>query len=118
MDAAGGQPFHGAPRYILTGRGRSKLSPTHPRTETPMKKFVDDGGTLWEASVAEATGGDYKGRFYLTMREEDGDGAPIALPEIRWNSLRTAERTLHTMSDVELRRRLRTAVGREGLAAL
>ena len=82
-----------------------------------MKKFVDDGGTLWEASVAEARGEDYKGRFYLTVRADGSDELPIPLPEIRWNSIRTAERTLQTMSDVELRRRLRTAVSRGGIAA-
>ena len=81
-----------------------------------MKKFVDDGGKLWEASVAEAAGDDYKGRFYLTVREDGGE-VITPLPEIRWNSLRTAERTLGTMSDVELRRRLRTALGREGITA-
>ena len=79
-----------------------------------MRKFVDDRGVLWEAHVAESPGGDYKGRFYLTLREEGTGETPIPLPEVRWNSLRTAERTLRTMSEVELRRRLRSAVGRTG----
>ncbi len=71
------------------------------------------------ASVAREEGGDYKGRFYLIL--EDGteeQREPVALTDVRWNSMRTAERTLATMSGVELRRRLRSALGRSGRASL
>ena len=76
-----------------------------------MRTFQDADGTTWNASVRERPGPDYKGRFYWTLEPEDG-GEPIDLLDIRWNSERTARRTLETMSEVELRRRLRQAVGR------
>lgn len=71
------------------------------------------------ASVAREEGGDYKGRFYLVLeRAGDGGSAPVFLNDVRWNTRRTAERTLATMSEVELRRRLRSALGRAGRPAL
>ncbi|MGI9625671.1 MAG: hypothetical protein ACR2QM_02445 [Longimicrobiales bacterium] len=78
-----------------------------------MRDFADEEGRTWRASVAEEPGGNYKGRFYLQVALDGGEGEAIALPEIRWNSIRTADRTLNTMSVVELRRRLRTAMGRQ-----
>lgn len=79
-----------------------------------MRQFVDDRGDHWVASVAEADGGDYKGRFYLVLEAagQDGGGPAVSLTDVRWNSLKTARRTLGTMSGVELRRRLRSALGR------
>lgn len=87
-----------------------------------MRHFVDEQGTSWVASVAREEGGDYKGRFFLVMERADSAGrsadakgdAPARLPlrDVRWNSAKTAERTLATASDVELRRRLRAARGR------
>ena len=69
------------------------------------------------ASVAREDGGDYKGRFYLALKgAAGGDGPPVSLTDVRWNSRRTAERTLATMSEVELRRRLRSARGRASRA--
>ncbi|MDE2806671.1 MAG: hypothetical protein OXN18_16130 [Gemmatimonadota bacterium] len=82
-----------------------------------MRQFVDDSADTWVASVARAEGGDYKGAFYLVMERSGGSGEPVALTDVRWNSTRTAERTLATMSSVELRRRLRSALGRAGVAA-
>lgn len=98
-----------------------------------MRHFIDEQGGSWVASVAQEEGGDYKGRFFLVMERagdregtEDGGSAessagvgevvPARLPlqDVRWNSVKTAERTLATASDVELRRRLRAARGRAG----
>ena len=71
------------------------------------------------ASVAREEGGDYKGRFYLILADgTEGQREPVSLTDVRWNSMRTAERTLATMSGVELRRRLRSALGRAGRASL
>jgi len=67
--------------------------------------------------VAENSGTDYKGRHHLSMRRADGSGPDVALSDVRWNSRRTAQRTLDTMSVVELRRRLRSALGRASLPA-
>ena len=83
-----------------------------------MREFRDHEGNPWVASVAREEGGDYKGRFYLILQSapEDG-GPPVFLTDVRWNSRRTADRTLATMSAVELRRRLRSARGRANRAA-
>ncbi len=76
-----------------------------------MREFVDASGDPWVAKVEEEVGGDYKGRFFLVL-EAAGGGESVSLTDVRWNSLKTARRTLATMSGVELRRRLRSAVGR------
>ena len=84
-----------------------------------MRQFSDRKGDAWVASVAKEEGGDYKGRFYLVLEcPVGGDRPPVFLADVRWNSRRTAERTLATMSEVELRRRLRSASGRASRAAL
>jgi hypothetical protein len=76
-----------------------------------MREFDDPEGRRWIASVEERGGLDYKGAFHLVMRPADG-GDPVELQDVRWNSSRSARRTLETMSVVELRRRLRAAAGR------
>lgn len=77
-----------------------------------MRMFADENGTSWKASVAGDPGGDYKGRYCLALEAAGAQGSRIELSDVRWNSRRTGERTLATMSDVELRRRLRAALGR------
>lgn len=78
-----------------------------------MRDFTDTDGRPWTASVREEHGTDYKGRLYLVMTlRDDGEEDAVTLEDIRWNSERTARRTLNTMSEVELRRRLRSARGR------
>ncbi|MDX1495397.1 MAG: hypothetical protein R3253_15120 [Longimicrobiales bacterium] len=76
-----------------------------------MKEFTDTEGRRWVASAEEETSPDYKGRFYMVMQPTDG-GDVLALRDVRWNSERTARRTIETMSETELRRRLRLARGR------
>ena len=84
-----------------------------------MRRFRDHEGNGWVASVAREEGGDYKGRFYFVVDGEgEGEGRRVSLTDVRWNSSRTAERTLSTMSEVELRRRLRSALGRASRAAV
>lgn len=78
-----------------------------------MREFTDSRGQQWKARTAEERGGDYKGRYFFVMESADGERA-VSLTDIRWNSLKTARRTLATMSEVELRRRLRSATGRDG----
>lgn len=75
-----------------------------------MRRFSDSGGAEWTASVHEEDGYDYKGRYSLVMVDESG--TEVALEDVRWNTERTAHRTLQTMSETELRRRLRSARGR------
>jgi len=78
-----------------------------------MRQFTDASGEAWIASAREEEGPDYKGRFFMVIEPANpsANGA-LELREVRWNSLRTAKRTLETMSVVELRRRLRAASGR------
>lgn len=76
-----------------------------------MREFTDGQGAAWIATVRERVGPDYKGRFYFWVEPKAG-GEGVPLLDVRWNSARTAERTLKTMSEVELRRRLRSALGR------
>jgi len=78
-----------------------------------MRVFEDELGARWTATVRRRPGEDYKGRYYFFLTPDGGgDADGVALLDIRWNSEKTAERTLSTMSDVELRRRLRSARGR------
>ena len=76
-----------------------------------MREFSDADGRAWVASAVEEEGTDYKGRFYLVMSPADS-GDVVELRDVRWNSHRSAERTITSMSVVELRRRLRSAAGR------
>jgi hypothetical protein len=83
-----------------------------------MRDFTDPDGRRWTARVEREEGPDYKGRFHLVMEPADGGRADsVALTDVRWNSERTARRTLETMSLVELRRRLRSAVRRSAPVA-
>jgi hypothetical protein len=83
-----------------------------------MREFEDRDGRRWLAEVAERVDADYKGRYHLVMRPLDQESErPVELTDVRWNSQRTAARTLDTMSVVELRRRLRSARGRAAPAA-
>ncbi|NNF13580.1 MAG: hypothetical protein HKN72_10160 [Gemmatimonadetes bacterium] len=76
-----------------------------------MNEFTDAEGRRWVASATEEASTDYKGRYFMVLRPEEGDET-LALRDVRWNSERTARRTIQTMSDTELRRRLRLARGR------
>ncbi len=80
-----------------------------------MKNFVDSDGGGWVATVRSRGGLDFKGRHYLYFHPEGAEGQGVGLLDVKWNSQETAERTLATMSGVELRRRLRSARGRSAL---
>ena len=86
-----------------------------------MREFKDHEGRTWVAVVAGGGSGDYKGRYHFSARPADAStvdpSEEVALKDVRWNSRLAAERTLAGMSEVELRRRLRSAVGRAPLHA-
>lgn len=79
-----------------------------------MRTFQDEKGATWVASVRVRDDDDYKGRFRLVMAPEGGSSrGEVELEDVCWNSEKTARRTLLTMSAAELKRRLRSALGRE-----
>ena len=78
-----------------------------------MKEFTDAEGRRWRATAREEPSVDYKGRYFLVIEPVDGAASEaLDVTEVRWNSERTAERTISTMSGFELRRRLRAALRR------
>jgi hypothetical protein len=83
-----------------------------PDSEGAVREFIDEQGRAWTADIEGREGLDYQGRFHFVARPADGSGEPVGLEDVRWNSEHTARRTLETMSDVELRRRLRSARNR------
>jgi len=80
-----------------------------------MREFTDTEGRSWTATAATEESTDYKGRYHLVIEADDGE--LVELTDVRWNSERSARRTLDSMSVVELRRRLRSATGR-GVASV
>jgi hypothetical protein len=77
-----------------------------------MKTFSSADGSEWVATAREEQTQRHHGRWYLVLHPADRAGDALMIPEVRWQSRHTAERTLRTMSDFELRRRLRMATGR------
>ncbi len=80
-----------------------------------MRNFLDSDGGAWVATVRSDEGLDFKGRHHLYFHPEGAEDQGVELLDVKWNSQETAERTLATMSGVELRKRLRSARGRSAL---
>ena len=77
-----------------------------------MRSFVDAQGRTWVASAREENTPRHHGRWYLVFHPADDDAHVLPIPEVRWQTRATAERTLATMSDFELLRRLHGVLGR------
>ncbi|MEJ2678101.1 MAG: hypothetical protein P8174_03385 [Gemmatimonadota bacterium] len=77
-----------------------------------MVTFKDDDGREWVATAREEDTPRHHGRWYLVLHPADSVEPELTVPEVRWQTMRSAERTLETMSVFELRRRLRLGVGR------
>lgn len=71
-----------------------------------MKQFVDEQGEAWVASAREENTPRHHGRWFLVFHPTADADALLVMPEVRWQTRPTAERTLRSMSDFELRRRL------------
>ncbi len=80
-----------------------------------MRTFEDETGRAWIATAEEEDTPRHHGRWYLVFRPADAEKPRLAMPEVRWKNLQTAERTIATMGTVELRRRLRTLMRRTGI---
>jgi hypothetical protein len=78
-----------------------------------MREFVDSEGVAWSVGVTARPGQDYKGRYVFAAAPAAGRGeGEVVLEDVRWNSEKSARRTLATMSPVELERRIAWARGR------
>jgi hypothetical protein len=77
-----------------------------------MRTFRGEDGREWQATTAEEDVPRHHGRWYMVIRPADGDGAGLALPEVRWQSRHTADRSIRAMSEFELLRRLRMGARR------
>jgi hypothetical protein len=77
-----------------------------------MKSFTGDDGREWVATAAEEDSPRHHGRWYMVLRSADDADLELVLPEVRWQTPYTAERSIRTMSEFELRRRLRMAANR------
>ncbi len=83
-----------------------------------MNTFTSEDGREWVATALEEDTPRHHGRWYMVLHPADAEEPLLAIPEIRWKNRHTAERTLLTMSDFELRRRLRIAARRHDAPGL
>jgi hypothetical protein len=68
---------------------------------------MDDSGRAWIATAREEETPRHHGRWHLVFHPAGEETGPLlVMPEVQWQSWETAERTIRTISPVELRRRL------------
>ena len=79
-----------------------------------MRSFTDSAGQAWVADAREEQTPRHHTRFFLVFRKEGESDLEHPMPEVRWQTLATAERTIQSMSVFELRKRLGTASKRHG----
>lgn len=82
-----------------------------------MRTFTDASGRTWTAATLEENTPRHHGRWYLVFHAENEPDQLLAMPEVRWQTRASAERTLRTMSVFELRRRLNLLHRRLGTPA-
>lgn len=81
-----------------------------------MRTFQSETGERWVAGAREEDTPRHHGRWYMILHPESQPDTALPLPEVRWQTRATAERTLATMSLFELRRRLDIARRRAATA--
>jgi hypothetical protein len=74
-----------------------------------MREFPDATGLLWVATPREEQTPRHHTRWYLVFHPQADAQSALAVPEVRWQTRETGERTLDSMSLFELRRRLDSA---------
>ena len=77
-----------------------------------MKTFKAENGEAWVAGAAREDTERHHGVWYLVFHREGNPAERLPAEEVRWQTRATAERTLRTMSDFELVRRLNAAIAR------
>ena len=80
-----------------------------------MKVFTDEQGNRWVATAARENTQRHHGVWYMIFHPEDDPSTRLDVFEVRWQTKATAARTLRTMSDFELRRRLHSAIVRHSV---
>jgi hypothetical protein len=78
-----------------------------------MREFVDVNGDAWVATALEEDTPRHHGRWFLVFHPRGDDQRWLPMPEVRWQNRPTAERTLRTMGEFELRRRIHLLLERE-----
>src|SRR5262245_45362839 len=76
-----------------------------------MRTFTDENGQVWQAEVREEHVPRHHGRWYLVFTQQNDD-VSVPMPEVRWQTRSSAQRILRTMSEFELRRRLKNVRAR------
>lgn len=71
-----------------------------------MRTFNDLDGNAWVATAWEESTPRHHGRWYLVIKPARDEKPSYAVPDVRWQSRVSAERTLRTMAEWELQRRL------------
>lgn len=77
-----------------------------------MRSINDEQGNVWVATATEEDTPRHHGRWYMIFHPEGANAPVLAVPEIRWQTKQSGERTIATMSEFELRRRLDSALAR------
>ena len=77
-----------------------------------MRIFNAEDATEWVATAREEATPRHHGRWYLLFHTRGDDSTTWPMPEVRWQTFQSADRTLATMSVFELRRRLATVLAR------
>ena len=77
-----------------------------------MKTFQNDAGERWVATAEREDTERHHGAWFMVFHRELDSSDRVPVGEVRWQTSATAERTLKTMSDFELRRRLQSALER------
>jgi len=78
------------------------------------RSFLDDSGRSWCATAREEQTPRHHTRWFLVFHDENDRTRLYATPEVRWQTLQTAERTIAAMSEFELKKRLAAALNRAG----
>jgi hypothetical protein len=79
-----------------------------------MRTFTDESGREWVATTREEQTPRHHGRWHLVFQPADRSSVVLPMPEVCWQTAATGDRTLLTMSEFELRKRLAIVLGRAG----
>lgn len=77
-----------------------------------MRTFSDATGREWVATAREEETTRHHSRWFLAFHPAADAAVEYDMPEVRWQNSQTAERTILTMSELELQRRLKLARAR------